>query len=312
MGSFTDRDGKFVNEWQASFNGCFWELYLNAVLRELGFSSTWDHPSPDFHLLKPIEFTLEAVIASNEDHGEEEFKKLETPVPSDLNEFNRKTIIRLSNSIDSKYLKYKKQYSQLAHVQNKPFIIAVAAFDRPHFMLSCQRAIEALLFDYYVDEEEYLSQKDKLSPIKGKNIGKIFKDNGSPIDLGIFSNGKMKEVSAVIFSSSATFGKVRALSSDPNPNVEFTAVRHNPNSNEPHVIKTKRHNYHETLLDGLRVYHNPSAKYPIDPNYFRRKEVFQAYINSDTGEWEYEQCEGQLLFRIVYTELPKGSIRKFT
>lgn len=305
---FVDRDGKFVKEWQASFSSCFWELYLHAALRELGFSFAWDHPSPDFHLSKPIEFTLEATIASNEAKGEEEFKKFETPVPSDLNEFNRKTIIRLSNSIHSKYKKYREHYSKLAHVSNKPFVIAVSSFDRPHFMLSCQRAIEALLFDYYIDEEEYLSQKNKPSTLSGKKLGEILKDNGSPIELGLFMKGDMTEVSAVIFNSSATFGKIRALSSDPNPNIEFEAVRYNPNSIEPHVIKTKKHNYHETLLDGLRVYHNPSARYPIDPSCFRRKEVFQSYKNSYTGEWEYDLYEGQLLFRIVHTVVQKGSI----
>ncbi len=43
----------------------------------------------------------------------------------------------------------------------------------------------------------------------------ITKPNGSQIPLGYFSNPDMKEVSAVAFSNTATFGKVRALSNDP-------------------------------------------------------------------------------------------------
>jgi len=30
---FVDRDGKFVKEFQTTFNACVWELYLHAVLR---------------------------------------------------------------------------------------------------------------------------------------------------------------------------------------------------------------------------------------------------------------------------------------
>lgn len=36
--SFADRDGKFVKEYQTTFNPSFWELYLFASLHELGFS----------------------------------------------------------------------------------------------------------------------------------------------------------------------------------------------------------------------------------------------------------------------------------
>jgi hypothetical protein len=30
---FIDRDGKFVKEFQTTFNSCFWELYVYAVLK---------------------------------------------------------------------------------------------------------------------------------------------------------------------------------------------------------------------------------------------------------------------------------------
>lgn len=303
---FVDRDGKFVQEWQTSFNSCFWELYLHAALKTFGFECSWAHQSPDFLVTNPIEFILEATIALNEEGGEPEFKTFDSPIPEDLNEFNRKTIIRLSNSIHSKYKKYKDKYSLLPHVSNKPFIIAVAPFDRPYFNMSCQRAIEALLFEYYVDEEEYLSVGDKQTPLAGRHLSSVLKNNCSPIMLGIFTKKLMPEVSAVIFSSSATWGKIRALSHDPNPNIEFTALRFNPDSNKPHVVKSKKCNYQETLLDGLRIYHNPNANHPIDPNNFRRKEVFQSFMNFRTGEWEYDQHEGQLLYRTVFTQLSKG------
>ena len=71
-------------------------------------------------------------------------------------EMNRESIIRLSNSIISKWKKYKSSYSSLPHVSKRPFILAVAPFEQPEFNLQYNRPIVALLYDYYVDEDAYL------------------------------------------------------------------------------------------------------------------------------------------------------------
>src|SRR5208283_4661801 len=42
---FSDRDGKFVQEFQTTFNSSFWELYLNAALRSLGFAIDFTRPT---------------------------------------------------------------------------------------------------------------------------------------------------------------------------------------------------------------------------------------------------------------------------
>lgn len=61
---FPDRDGKFVQEFQLSFNSPFWEIYLYAVFREYGFGFDWSHASPDFLLTHQGQsFCVEAVTA---------------------------------------------------------------------------------------------------------------------------------------------------------------------------------------------------------------------------------------------------------
>ncbi len=45
---FIDRDGKFVQEFQTTFDSSFWELYLHAVFKELGMRCDFQWPSPDF------------------------------------------------------------------------------------------------------------------------------------------------------------------------------------------------------------------------------------------------------------------------
>ena len=45
---FEDRYGKFVKEFQLSFESCLWELYLHASLKELSLPVDFSHHAPDF------------------------------------------------------------------------------------------------------------------------------------------------------------------------------------------------------------------------------------------------------------------------
>jgi len=128
---FVDRDGKFVREFQTTFNSSFWELYLFAVLKKYGMAVDFSKPSPDFFLPEQG-INIEAVVASNADREIPEYQRSSSVPPPDLNEFNRQAIVRLSNSLTSKHKKYLDTYSSLEHVRDKPFVIAVASFDRPY------------------------------------------------------------------------------------------------------------------------------------------------------------------------------------
>lgn len=297
---FIDRDGKFIEEFQTTFNSSFWELYLFAVLKKYGISVDFSHQRPDF-CIPSLGFNIEATIASNAQGAEPEFARLGKLLPNDLNAFNLKTILRLSNSLTAKHRKYVESYATLDHVKDCAYVIAVTNFDQPFSFMACQRPIEAVLYSYYVDEERYIATGGKEGRLQGDKLLQVFKDNGSPINLGLFTTPAYREISAVIFSGCATMGKVRALSSDPAPNIVFTALRLNPASDSPHIIKESKRSYYENLLDGLRIYHNPFAQHPLDPTVFRHPSVFQWYFQGD--EEFVEQHEGQLLFRCVDTTL---------
>src|SRR4051812_45233499 len=65
---FIDRDGKFVKEFQTTFNACFWELYLFACLKSVGLPVDFRFSAPDF--VVPLfwnNFCIEASISSNAD-----------------------------------------------------------------------------------------------------------------------------------------------------------------------------------------------------------------------------------------------------
>lgn len=302
---FVDRDGKFVEEFQTTFNSSFWELYLFSVLKKYGMPVDFSKNRPDF-CVPSLNFNIEVTIASNAQGAEPEYARLGKQPPADLNAFNLKTILRLSNSLSAKHRMYVESYAALDHVKDAVYVVAITNFDQPFSFMACQRPIEAVLHGYYVDEERYIASDGRDGRLQGEELLKVFKENGSPVELGLFTTPAYREISAVIFSNCANIGKVRALSADPNPNIFFTALRLNPASDQPHLIQEPKQRYEENLLDGLRIYHNPYAVHPLDPALFRHRSVFQSYYaNSD---WVYEQREGQLLSRSVLTTLPNKLI----
>lgn len=302
---FEDRDGKFVEEFQTTFNSAFWELYLFAVFKKYGLTVDFSKARPDF-CIPDRNLVVEATVASNAHGGEPEYARRGKSPPPDLNEFNFKSILRLSNSLSEKHKKYIQSYAQLDHVKGQSYVIAVTSFDQPFSFVACQRPIEAVLHGYYVDEERFIATQGREGRLEGEQLQRVFKDNGSPVEVGIFSSPAYSEISAVIFSSCATIGKVRALSSDPNPGIVFTAVRYNPAGVQPHVVKQPKARYTERLVDGLRIYHNPFASRSLDPALFRHPGVFQSYYQN--GDWVYEAREGQLMFRCVDVAVPRGPL----
>jgi len=295
---FVDRDGKFVEEFQTTFNSSFWELYVFAVLKKYGMIVDFSKRQPDFCI--PVQnFNIEATIASNAQGAEPEHARLGKTPPTDLNAFNFQTIIRLANSLGEKHRKYLSSYSKLAHVQRRPYVIAVTNFDQPFSFMAAQRPIEAVLLGYYVDEERYIATGGREGTLMGEGLMQVLKDNGSRIELGMFTTPVYADVSAVMFSSCANVGKLRAMSSDPGSDIIFTALRLNMQSDRPHIIRARKAQYAENLLDGLRIYHNPYATYPLDPAAFRHPSVLQWYVHE--GKEFVEQRDGQLLFRFVET-----------
>jgi hypothetical protein len=160
-------------------------------------------------------------------------------------------------------------------VAGRPFVLAVAAFDRPHFYLQAQRAIEALLYRAYVDEETYLKEHPNRDvPLRPQDLPFVVKDSGEKLPLGVFCDGSMPNISAIIQSTAATWSKVRAMSGDPDVMIE--AIYENRAEGGQHVFRGPNGRYSESILDGLRVYHNPHANHPLDPSLFDRPEIFQA------------------------------------
>jgi len=273
---FVDRDGKFVKEFQTSFNSSFWELYLFACLKELNLSVDFSFDRPDFVAKNDeVSFCIEASIANSAIDTPNEWEADYSP--QGLKEIDKDKIldfatIRLSNTLTAKYKKYLRGYSDLDQAKGKPFIIAIAPFEQPFSFIQNDQAISRVLygFDKFIYEEDLT--KNERTIFGQEYIDFITKPNGSEIPLGYFIKDEMREVSAVIFSNTATFGKVRALSDDPG-DLFFTSVRYNDRGLKPTESILPKKEYKETVLDGLHIFHNPFANRPISYEHFDRIEI---------------------------------------
>lgn len=278
---FPDRDNKFIKEFQTTFNSSFWEIYLYALFKELDFKMDWSYPSPDFLLeYQTNRVIVEATIAANALGKTPEWEReiLEENITR-FKKMNIESIIRLSNSIASKYQKYKKTYSKLSHVNSNPFILAVAPFEQPNFNLQLDIPIMALLYDYYIDEDAY-NDNPHLYPNGPPKVslGSVKKDNGSKVKLGLFEDASHSDISAIILSTTATWGKVEAMSSEAHHR-HISTVWWSEEECKPILKSSTTNSYSENIKDGLYVFHNPFAKNPVESDMFRHEGVTQVFVN---------------------------------
>lgn len=279
-----DRDGKFVKEFQKTFESGLWELYLHACLKQLGHRIDFTRASPDFTVIAPDPFLLEATIAAPEQGGAPAFGAGPPQLPSDLNEFNRLAVLRICNSFDSKVRRYRQYYQQLSGAADKPFVIAIAPFDRPASQLASNRPIIAALYGEYFDEETTI--REQHSRVVHTPVEAFTKPSGVEVSVGLFTDGAYADVSAVVYGPLATWGKLRALADVPDRATIFHTLHPNPGSLLPKVQSARKADYSEDLLDGLYILHNPYAKRPLPKDAFDHSRVAQYVADKDGSVYE--------------------------
>jgi hypothetical protein len=294
---FEDRDGKFVKEFQTTFESSFWELYLFAILKTWGLPLNLRHHAPDFLIEGANPFVLEATIAAPPVEGNPAYGFSHYDLPEDFTDFNIESTLRICNSFDAKIKKYRTSYSNLEHVQNKPFVIGIASFDRPHSHFAAGRSIFAALYGLYHDEA---ATRPGDTQVTSYNVTAAPKNENVNIDVGLFCDGSYPEVSAVIYSSLATWGKVRALAENPHALTVYNTIHPNPGHIFPIVRNALKRDYHEELMDGLFVLHNPFAKHPIGRGVLAHPRLCEVVVAYD-GELLMDAPEDFLLVRMLHS-----------
>lgn len=295
---FIDRDGKFVREFQSTFNSSFWELYLFASIKEFKYQVDFSFAAPDFVITEKDDRVV-CVEATTSNHAEDSVPEWEAEVEN-LNKIDRNLIvehssIRLANALISKSRKYKRSYKNLEQVKRKPFVLAIAPFEQPFFWAQNDQAIRQVLYGYKIPVYKDIPQENRREIYGHEYIDFIEKPNGAEVPMGYFSNGDMPEISAVIFSNTATFGKVRALSDDPRQMV-FEHLRFNRDGIKPHHRTSLKSEYQETLLEGLHVYHNPTARYSLSSDFLDHSDITHHWFSLE-DRMPYDDAKDEALFQ---------------
>lgn len=279
---FVDRDNKFAQEFQTTFHSSFFELYLHRYFSSINFQLDYSHNRPDFIMSKPKEFYVEAVVANIKKDAPPEKLRTDADLcsmfipPWDNPNFTLEmdeAIIRYSSAVNSKKEKYDKQYSELSWVKpDIPFVIAMASFDQINYGREYIYPMMALLYGYYYDvkNKAYIS-KDYIDKPTAQPDKKI------PIELGLFNKPKYKNISAILYTSTLTLGKLTSLAKSKGLSVlnEVHALRENCSGYGAHYqLQMVSPEYPEILSDGVFVFHNPLATSPIDEQIFKMTTQF--------------------------------------
>lgn len=219
--------------------------------------------------------------------------------------------------------KKKNPYSSLDHVKDKPFVIAIAPFDSKMSLLQNNTMINRVLFGIEPPDS------NDLSFGKQRSVSSTFKPNGSPIEVGIFTNDSYKEISAVIFSTTGTLDKaivesgasrlVRATRYKTMCVNEFVSKEgrqahrlsrfnylitqrffHDEQFFGSDVIICHSSEWTETHLDGLHIYYNPFATTPLDSKIFHAKEITHNFYDIDRQEPNMQHPDGALVSRQLF------------
>ena len=293
--SYRDRDGKFVKEFQSTFESSFWELYLHAATKIWGLQLDQTLASPDFVVKAPFPLCIEATIAAPARGGRSNFGYDASDIPDDFSQFNAEASIRICNSFTAKVKRYRDYYVGLPHVANQPFVVAIAAFDRPLAHFAAGRSVIAAMYGLYHDEAATPPDADN---VVSYNVSAAAKSETVNVPMGMFCEASYPEVSAVIYSSLATWGKIRALADDPSAKTIYQTFHPKAGDLRPEVRRVLKENYIEHLLDGLFVLHNPFARFPIPSGTFSHPRLAEIRVASN-GELLTEAPEDFLLVRTL-------------
>jgi len=289
-----DRDNKFVHEFQTTFDSCFWELYLNAALQAWNLKPDYRFPSPDFVVPFPLPLCIEATVAGPEKGGKKPFGYNAEDLPEDFTEFNHSSALRLTNSFVAKVTRYRDYYASLDYCKGLPFVIAICSLDRPGSQFGGSRPALAAFYGLYYDEA---ATPPEAKRVVSYNVAAAIKPSGAQVPVGLFCDDTYSEVSAVIHTSLVTWGKVRALATNSTIDAVFNTLHPKRGSLLPEVRATPKAQYHEDLLDGIYVFHNPYAKYPLPAGILSHPRIAEVSADPQTGMLLFSAADDFLLTR---------------
>jgi len=270
---FIDVDGNFVEQFQSTgFDSRLWELYLNLYLSEEQFFVNREHNAPEFIVEKSgKKIAIEAVIVGRKDDNPPKYFRYSGQVGTSDNDSEGLDAMAIKFG-SPLYTKLNKRYWELSHVSGIPLIFAIADFHDDQSMLWGSTALINYL--YGVKEDFHYDSNNHLVIIPSKID--VHTAGGKEIPSGYFFQPDAEYVSAVLFSASGTISKFNRMGrqagfGDPNVAMirEGMCYDHDPDSSLPKVFRYEvDKNSSETWGEGLSMFHNPNALYPVPEELF--------------------------------------------
>lgn len=311
---YHDKDNNFVEKFQTRFHPAFWELYLSEVFQSLDFKLITDYNSPDFIVDKgDYNVLFEAVTANIKQDGRLESSRdfhdvLDAFKPpfsrSDYYYELHDSIARFSNAVLEKERKYNS-YKKHKHVGNSdPYVIALGSYSQVNYGSEYIYGVLGLLYRIYMMSDMKYIRNDEI--IKNGT-------HDSNIELGLFTDNKHSDISAVLYSCSATIGKLSIELLSDNPKYDNSCVYtmfENMLSNnriDRYKIHSSMDGYTEDIEKGLFVFHNPYAKNPLPKNFFEHSQVVQFFLD-DQGDLIFH---GHPMFLMRRYDIPHQLVSAF-
>jgi hypothetical protein len=267
---YDDADGNFVEQFQTTgFDARLWELYLFAMLTEANFVVARPRPAPDF-LVRGItgEFALEATTI-NPSVGSDR-QRITPPKPETAEEkrayFKQYLPIRYAGPLTAKL---RKAYWEQPAASGKPLVFAIQDFHDRMSMAYSGTALAIYLYGF--DHEAHRDGKGRLR-VTPRQVEE-HRWGGKVVPTGFFKLPDAEHVSAVLFNSGGTLSKFNRMGVCAGFGVDNvvlirqgTAITPDPDASEgAPYLHFVTEGYPETWIEGMDVYHNPTALHPLDP-----------------------------------------------
>lgn len=269
---YEDADGNFIEQFQTTgFDARIWELYLFAMLTEAGYMIDRTEAAPDFFangLLGKLCIEATTVNPTRDKKG-----ALVPPPPLDTQE---QILAYLREYMPIKFAgpltnKLEKKYWDRPNVVGRPLVIAIQDFHAPMSMTMTRTGLPIYLYGY---DHDWKYEADGTLTITPKKIAS-HNWGDKEIPSGFFDLPNAENVSAVIANNSATiskFNRIGLIAGFGSKRVRMVrkgvVADPAPNTAEPKqfVMDVNPEKYIESWIEGLDVYHNPNAKYPLPPS----------------------------------------------
>jgi len=306
---FPDTDGNFVEQFQTiGFDSRIFELYLYAYLSRSGYSVNREHEQPDFIINKGgVIVAIEATTVNpTQMKGTMNTRKISDLTIEELQEkLNNEVPIRFGGPLFSKL---KGKYWELEHCRGIPMVFAIEAFYEEDSLYFSDSSLGQYLYGlrYFPDWTE-----DGHLVVQSKEV-KSHKWGTKMIPSNFFGQPNAEHISAVIFSNSGTYTKFARMGHQAgyyrgNGRVIRRGTCYDP---YPDATEPLKFSYDvddppalESWGQGLLVFHNPRALFPVPRVYF--VDAAETYIEDGQTKSDIPRFY-PYMSRTIFTPVDRG------